>query len=219
MSQRNYSGSFEWSNLACRCLSLPVTGHRVYVWYTSHIFILVFSNLESGSCNFLRSSCTLSFRPSLLQAAVEGNVRFLYSSSIWAFTSKNVILVLEVIRHSYLTRNFRYFFMGLSREALFWCIYMCALAAYRIFDSNWYVSWNHSVHAEYSSRVDSNPAVWSGAQGLNLDSKIGYASRDLFIVFSSRLVNARIICRKEQQPLSPTFFQIPCSVTLPFQST
>jgi hypothetical protein len=57
------------------------------------------------------------------------------------------------------------------------------------------------------------------AQVLNLDPKIGYVSRDLFIVVSSHLVNARVICRKEPQPLSPTFFQIPYSVTLTFEFT
>jgi hypothetical protein len=125
---------------------------------------------------------------------------------------------LEVIRHSYLTRKFRYLFMGLSRETSYWYIYMCALVTYRIFRSYWYVSRNHSVHAEYSSRVGSNPAVCPGDSGF-LDPKIGYASRNFFIVFSSHPVNAKIICRKEPQPLSPTFSQIPYSVTLPFDST
>lgn len=92
------------------------------------------------------------------------------------------------------------------------------------------------LHTEYSTLIDTSVGIimcmasiaveWAAillcvqeVQGLNLDPKIGYASRDLFIVFSSHLVNARIIRRKEPQPLSPTFFQIPYSVTLPFEST
>jgi len=90
------------------------------------------------------------------------------------------------------------------------------------------------LHTEYSTLIDSSVGIivcmpstaveWAAillcvqeAQVLNLDPKIGYASRDLFIVFSSHLVNSRIICRKEPQPLSPTFFQIPYSVTLPLK--
>ena len=85
------------------------------------------------------------------------------------------------------------------------------------------------LHTEYSTLIDMSVGIivcmpsraveWAaillcpGDSGF-LDRKIGYASRDFFIVFSSHPVNARIICRKEPQPLSPTFSQIPYSLYL-----
>lgn len=83
VSQRNYSGLLNGQILNVNACVSQVVGctldtPRTFSFWSSATWNQVVSY-------FLRSSCILSFLPSLLQATVVGNVSFLYSS-ILAFT-------------------------------------------------------------------------------------------------------------------------------------